>query len=157
MNNNTRFAVAAHILALLSFKLRVNATAELLAESVNTNPVVIRRLIAQLKKTGLVVVRPGVGGASLTRPPEEISLLDVYKAVMPEANAGPLHLHPNPNPMCFVGGNIHDALEMPMAKAEQALRKSLDTTTVADIADFIRSRKGKAGGVRSAGSASRPN
>lgn len=145
MNNNTRFAVATHILALLSFSFRVNKTAELLAKSVNTNPVVIRRLIAQLKKSGLVTVRPGVGGASLTRPPEEISLLDVYRAVMPGGSSGPLRLHPNPNPMCFIGGNIHDALEMPLAKAEQALHKSLSTSTVADIADFIRSRRSKTG------------
>ena len=143
MNNDTRLAVSVHILALLSFTRQEYLTSELLARSVNTNAVVIRRLIGQLKKAGLVEVRPGVGGTTLSRLPEEITLLDVYQAVVTKPTACPFYLHQNPNAKCFIGRNIHDALEIPFAKVNQAMRDSLATTTIADIASFIGTRTGK--------------
>ncbi len=140
MNNDTRLAVSAHVLALLALVRGDYLTSEFLARSVNTNAVVIRRLISQMKKAGLVEVRPGLGGATLGRSPEEISLLDVYTAVVPKPKACPFYLHQTPNPKCFVGENIHAALEMPFAKVNQAMKDSLATTTIADIAAFIKTR-----------------
>jgi len=140
MNNDTRLAVGAHVLALLAFTRDEPPTSELLARSVNTNAVVIRRMTSKLKKAGLIEVRPGVGGAVLKRNPEDISLLDVYKAVVPEPKARPFYMHKNSNAKCFVGSNIHDALEIPFIKANQALMESLATTTIADIASFISAR-----------------
>ncbi|MDR1126356.1 MAG: Rrf2 family transcriptional regulator, partial [Deltaproteobacteria bacterium] len=115
MNNDTRLAVAAHILALLSFAGEGYIKSGLLARSVNTNAVVIRRLMSQLKKAGLIDVRSGVGGAILLLPPGKITLLAVYQAVVPKPSACPFYLHQSPNSKCFVGKNIHDALEMPFA------------------------------------------
>ena len=141
MNNDTRLAVSAHILALLSFDTSKYFTSELLARSVNTNPVVIRRLIGQLKKAGFVTVRPGVGGSALVRAPESITLLDVYDAVIPrEKNPRPFFVHQEPSSRCFVGRNIHAALAAPLAKVDEAMRGSLAATTIADIAACIRAR-----------------
>ena len=137
MNNDTRLAVAVHILALLSFMKEEYTTSDLLARSVNTNPVVVRRLLGQLKKAGLVDVRRGQGGAILKRRPEDISLLDVYKAVVPKPSACPFYLHQNPNSRCYIGRNIHQALEAPFTKINQAIQTSLAATTVADIAAYI--------------------
>ena len=89
MNNDTRLAVAAHILALLSFAGSEYRSSDLLARSVNTNAVVVRRLTGQLKKAGLVEIRRGVGGTALNRKPEDITLLDVYKAVIPNPRPPP--------------------------------------------------------------------
>lgn len=69
MNNDTRLAVAIHILALLSFAGSEYRSSDLLARSVNTNPVVVRRLTGRLKKAGIVDVRRGQGGTALARPP----------------------------------------------------------------------------------------
>lgn len=137
MNNDTRLAVSAHILALLSLLQKEYQTSECIARSVNTNAVVIRRLIGQMKKAGLVEVRPGIGGATLNRPPEKITLLDVFDAVVPKAKASPFYLHAAPNRQCFVGRNIHAALEDPFIKVSRAMRESLAATTVADIAAHI--------------------
>lgn len=143
MNNDTRLAVATHILALLSFVGADYKSSDLLARSVNTNPVVVRRLISQLKKAGLVEVRRNMGGSTLSRRPEDITLLDVYKAVIPKPTACPFHLHQEPNCQCYIGRNIHDALAGPFAKVNHAIQESLATTTVADIAAFIRERVSK--------------
>lgn len=140
MNNDTRLAVGIHILALLSLASEEHLTSGLLARSVNTNPVVIRRLLSQLKKAGLIEVRPGIGGALLRRPPESINLLEVYQALVPQPKGQPFYLHQNPSEKCFVGRNIHEALKAPFDKVNQAMRDSLSATTVADVAAFIHSR-----------------
>lgn len=144
MNNDTRLAVAVHILALLSFAGKEYRSSDLLARSVNTNPVVVRRLTSQLKKAGLVDVRRGLGGTALNRRPEEITLLDVYKAVVPNPKATPFYLHQNPCCNCYIGRNIHDALEAPFAKVNKAMQEGLASTTIGDIAAFIAKREGKA-------------
>lgn len=141
MNTDTRMAVSAHILAVLTFSTPERRfPSEVLARSVNTNPVVVRRLMGVLKKAGLITVRRGKGGPVLALPPEKITLLDVYKAILPADKRCPFQVHRAPSPRCFAGKNIHDALEMPFAKARNALEGSLATTTIADIAAFIRVR-----------------
>lgn len=144
MNNDTRLAVGTHILAVLALTEGEHQTSELLARSVNTNPVVIRRLLSQLKKAGLVDVRLGIGGAALNLPPEKISLLDVYKAVVPTPTARPFFLHQNPSAKCVIGKNIHDALAAPFSKVNEAMQESLAATSIADIARFITSRLSEA-------------
>ena len=138
MNINTRFAVGVHILALLSLLERAQCTSDLLARSVNTNAVVIRRLIGRLKEAGLVEAHPGIVGSALARPAGEITLLDVSRAVLPPSGSGLFRLHPAPNARCPVGRTIHEALALPLEQAERAMRESLETTTVGDIAAFIR-------------------
>lgn len=145
MNNDTRLAVAAHILALLSFAGKEYRSSDLLARSVNTNAVVVRRLIGRLKKAGLVDVRRGVGGTALNRRPEDITLLDVYKAVVPNPRATPFYMHQNPCCECFIGRNIHDALEAPFAEVNAAMQESMAKTTIAGIAECIRKRERKEG------------
>lgn len=145
MNNDTRLSVAIHILAVLSFSGNEPQTSELLARSVNTNPVVVRRLLSLLKKAGLIDVRRGAGGSTLRREPENITLLDVYKAVVPNPKATPFYLHQNPSCICFIGKNIHDALEAPFAKVNKAMQESLATNTIAEVAAFIDKRVSKTG------------
>lgn len=145
MNTNTRFSVAVQMLTLIAFKRDGYVNSDLLALSVNTNPVVVRRLVGQLKKAGLVTVRAGVGGTGLSRPAGEISLRDVYLAVKQESKSKLVNLHPNPNAKCFVGRSIHAALAEPLSRAEQEFQDSLAKTSIADIKAFIRARKPVAG------------
>lgn len=138
---NTRFPVAVHILALLAVNSGEYIKSEDIAKSVNTNPVVIRRIAGLLKKAGFIEIRSGVGGATLLKNADEISLFDVYCAVNPDEGSHLFVLHENPNPMCYIGNNIHDALEMPLSITEQAFRKSLSSTSISDISAFIEARR----------------
>jgi len=67
MTISSRFSVAIHILSLLEISKDEICTSEYIAGSVNTNPVVIRRIMGMLSKAGLVEVRTGVAGAKLSR------------------------------------------------------------------------------------------
>jgi DNA-binding IscR family transcriptional regulator len=99
---------------------------------VNTNPVIIRRCLGDLRRAGLVGVRHGAGaGWSLARPPGEITLLDVHDAVGQEPPFG-LH-HAEPNLECPVGRGIRPALGEVYGGIEQTLRRELAAVSVADV------------------------
>ncbi len=136
MRINTRFPVAVHLLVLVAIKGE-DLTSEVIAKSVNTNPVVIRRINTLLKKANIITVKAGVGGTVLNRAPQEITLLDIYKAVRTSSNELIFDLHNNPNLQCPVGSNIHEALTEPFINAQEALENSLKNYTLADIADGI--------------------
>ena len=107
-------------------------TSDQVAASVNTNPVIIRRSLGDLGRAGLVDVRHGAGaGWSLARPPEEITLLEVYDAVGQESPFG-MH-HTEPNLECPVGKGIRPALSQIYGGIEQAVRHELALVSVADV------------------------
>ena len=135
MAANSRMTIAVHALAWMALAQRRGQavlTSDQVAASVNTNPVIIRRSLGDLGRAGLVHVRHGAGaGWSLARPPEEITLLDVYDAVGQESPFG-LH-HTEPNLECPVGKGIRPTLSVIYEGVEQALRRELDRTSIADV------------------------
>jgi DNA-binding IscR family transcriptional regulator len=117
---------------MLAYRDGEAMTSEYIAGSVNTNPVVVRRVLGLLAKAGLVATQEGArGGVRLAQSADKINLRAVYAAV----ETGPLFaLHPSdPNPQCPVGSTIQGALEPALAAAEGALLGSLAETTVADL------------------------
>ncbi|MFC4102935.1 Rrf2 family transcriptional regulator [Paenibacillus xanthanilyticus] len=133
MSINSRFAVAVHILTLLDYASDQRMSSEMIAGSVNTNPVVIRRIMGQLNRAGLIATSPGVAGASLTRKASAITLLDVYAAVQQENRDELFAIHDNPNPACQVGRSIQGALESSFKQAQTAMERELARMTIADL------------------------
>ena len=134
MQISSRFSVAVHVLTLLAVTPAGELlTSDRMAGSVNTNPVVIRRILGQLKKAGLVEVRAAAGGTYLRRASADITLLDVYRAV--EVVEGNLFsMHDKPNPKCPVGRNIQAALDDTLRRAQAALEQELAGVSVAQVA-----------------------
>lgn len=128
----TRFAVAVHILLLLACRRESGpATSALIAGSVNTNPVVVRRITAMLSRAGLVRVRRGPGGAELMRAPGDITLADVWQAINPGRSAGLLPLHAAPNPECPIGAGVHAVLGEAFRNVDRAVLATLRDTNLA--------------------------
>jgi Rrf2 family protein len=133
--SNSRLTIAVHALAWLALahqRGKEFLTSDQVAASVNTNPVVIRRSLGDLRRAGLVAVRHGAGaGWSLARAPGGITLLDVYEAVEQE----PLFsMHrTEPNLECPVGLGIRPALGPVYHGVERALRHELRRTSIADV------------------------
>jgi len=129
---NCRFTVAIHVLCLLAAQHPQALTSEFIAGSVNTNPVVIRRILAILRKAGWVKSQPGVnGGWELLAKPSTISLADVYRLVRP-GTVFALH-RKRPNPQCPVGRNIQQGLFGHFQKAQSAMEQALGQSTIADV------------------------
>ncbi len=133
MASSCRFAFAVHVLAVLALKREDGGVcSEFLAGSVNTNPVIIRRLLTRLRHAGLVTTQKGAGGgATLCGPPEKIALDTVYRAVEP-GSAFAQHPH-QPNQRCPVGAGIERVLDEVFATAQTALETALAHRTLADV------------------------
>jgi Rrf2 family protein len=132
---NSRLTIAVHALAWLALahqRGQERLTSDQVADSVNTNPVILRVSLGRLRRAGLVEVSHGTGaGWRLARPPEQISLLDVYDAVEPEPVFG-MH-HTEPNQQCPVGRGIRPALDEVYAGVDGAVRRALGRTSVAEV------------------------
>lgn len=142
MQVSTRFSMAMHTLLCIGyFSGKAKTTSSFIASSVNANPVVIRRLLGQLKEAGLVTVEAGVGGASLVRPAEAITMLDVFRAVDSLDGGHLFDFHANSNPDCPVGSRVHDVLDGELADAQAALERRLAQTTLADLLERLESQQ----------------
>ena len=144
MRTSCRFAVAVHVLAVLAYKEGEAVTSALLAGSVNTNPVVIRRLLLLLQAAGFIATGKGPGaGSRLSRAPGRITLAEVYQAVETEEPFAP-HSKP-PNRACPVGNCIQAALDKVFASAKAALEQELAKTSLADILESVKKSCARAG------------
>ncbi len=126
-----RFAFAVHVLAVLATESKCASSASL-AATVNTNPVVIRRLLIDLQNAGLIRTSRGPqGGAILAKPPKNISLWHVHSAVESRELFGQ---HPNPpSPHCPVGQGIEKVLGYVEKRANRSFSRELQMMSLADV------------------------
>ncbi|MGE7093611.1 Rrf2 family transcriptional regulator [Lysinibacillus sp. NPDC048646] len=134
---NSRFSVAIHILSLIATTSdKSQLTSDYMAGSVNTNPVVVRRMIGVLKKAGLLSSQSGLAGYDLLVEPKDLSLLTIYHAI-----DGPEQLfaiHDEPNPDCSVGRKIQRTLEGVYTSVWDAMEEQLQAQTLQDVLDQLR-------------------
>ncbi|MCD7905557.1 MAG: Rrf2 family transcriptional regulator [Clostridiales bacterium] len=138
MQISGRFTTALHMLVCMEvFKDEYKITSGFLASSINANPVIIRKILSQLKENEIIDVKRGPGGAVISRPLSEITFLDVYRAVECIEDNTLFRFHENPNPNCPVGKNIHNILDDKLLRVQQAMENELKAITLADvIGDF---------------------
>lgn len=129
--------MAVHVLAVLAYKEGDRVTSALLAGSINTNPVIVRRLLLALQRAKLVETCKGAGsGSRLSRSPGRINLAEVYRAVEDvEPFATPSR---KPNTACPVGHCIRETLDKVFASAQDALERDLEKTTLAGLIDAVK-------------------
>ena len=136
MQISSRFTVAAHMLICIEmFKNERKVTSDFLASSVNVNPVVIRRILQQLKGAGIVTVTRGSGGADTAKPLDEITLLDLYNAVECVDDGALFHFHEDPNQLCPVGRSIHAVLDGRLEDIQRAMEEQMKLVTIRDIVE----------------------
>lgn len=134
MKISNRFTIAVHtMLAIEYFKGQYKTTSDFIASSVQVNPVIIRQVLGQLKKAGLVEVQAGSGGATLAKAPEEITLYDIFYAVEALDNGILFGFHENPNMQCPVGKNIHNVLDGKLTAIQNSMDNELKNTTIKDL------------------------
>jgi DNA-binding IscR family transcriptional regulator len=136
MQISSKFTIAVHSLLLMYyFNGEYKITSEFIAESVNVNPVIIRRVEQDLKKANLIEVQSGSGGAKIIQDFNSFTLLDIYKAVCVEQDL--FSKHSSPNLECPVGKNINKILGPKLLDAQAALEANLKQTTFADLIEKL--------------------
>ena len=135
MQISSRFTIAIHILICVElYGNDAPATSESLAGSIGAHPVVIRRILGQLRRAGLITVARGrEGGAHIARPLAGITLADVFRAVESIGDDTLFSFHENPNPACPVGRSIHTILDGHLAAIQRAMEREMQQTTLADV------------------------
>lgn len=136
MAANSQFSMAVHVLTMLACKEDENVKSDCLAQSVNTNPVVVRRLLGQLNHAKLVISQTGAaGGSKLSRCPDSINLSEVYKAVSC-GEVFALHAK-SPNQDCPVGKNIEAVLCGIQKEIDRTVGEKLSKYTLLDVIQMI--------------------
>lgn len=134
MQITSKFTAAVHILTCIDvFDGQMRVTSDFLSGSTGVNAVIVRNVLGQLRKAGIVETRQGSGGAHLARTLDEITLYDIYKSVDCIDDEGLFHFHENPNVECPVGRNIHKAMDSRLEAAQTALENELKSTTLAQV------------------------
>ena len=106
-----------------------------IADSVNTNPVVIRRLLCDLNHAKLVVSQTGaLGGTRLAKCPKEINLADVHKAV---SCGDTFALHRQTNDDCPIGRNIQSVLQKLQTEIYQVVEEKLAEFSLQSILEAV--------------------
>lgn len=131
MKYSTKLSDAVHIMAFIAINQDFNLSSNAIATSIQTNPAFVRQIMMKLRKAGLMSSVTGHAKPSLSRPEEQITLLDIYKAV--EGDKPLLHLDTHTNPKCGVGMNIQLALQDYYQEVQQAAENRMREITLQDI------------------------
>jgi Rrf2 family protein len=142
MAANTQFSVAVHILALLARAGDRQVKSDDIAASVNTNPVVIRRLLGLLNQARLVTSRTGAaGGSRLLREPDRIDLAEVYRAV----SCGEIFALPTrpASRDCPVGRGMETVMCHLQKEIDGAVSKELSRYSLLDVMRLVEKSGGE--------------
>ena len=130
MQSSSKFTLAIHICLFLKFKNQDLVSSQQIADSVDTNPVVIRRLIGCLRESGIIgSVTGSKGGFFLKQSSEKITLWEIYNCV----KDNDLFNKPKPNPDCVVSSNLSQLVEEAYNNAENSMKPVLDKTTIEQL------------------------
>ncbi|ANK58942.1 Rrf2 family transcriptional regulator [Loigolactobacillus backii] len=139
MKYSHKLSDAIHILAYLIIYKDGDLSSKAIAASIEANASVVRNLMSDLRKAGLINTQPGSATTTLNVMPNKISILSVYQAINMDHDL--LHIDPKTNPQCIVGGNIQDTLNMYYADIEESAFQRMNEITLQDITDDILARQ----------------
>ncbi|MFT3795624.1 Rrf2 family transcriptional regulator [Flavobacterium sp.] len=129
-----KFAITLHILTLLSKHPDEYLSSEFISSSLNMNPVLVRKEIANLKKNNIVESKEGKnGGTRLVRASADITLDDVFKMTFENVTLGYSKNIPNQN--CPVGKQINQKLGNLYEDMNLKISKQLKDISLLNFAD----------------------
>ena len=132
MKRNGKLSASLHALVHMAHKPEQPMTSEQIASWLNTNPVVVRRMVAGLREAGILSSARGHGGGwTLARPADTITLADVIGAL--GERLIPFSTEPE-NPRCLVERAVNQSLDGVRDEIEQLLSQRLARVTLADLA-----------------------
>ncbi len=136
---SSRFTLAIQTLMMVSNYNDRKITSAIVAASAGCNPVIVRKVFANLKDAGLLETSPGGGRTALKRRPEDISLWDVYLATESEDADDIFRMY---DKGCPLGSGMHDVLRRHLEDAIDAMKVSLTRTSIADLSAELRGELG---------------
>ncbi len=145
VKRDSRLSRVLHILLHLA-QSEEPMTSELMAGTMNTNPVVIRRIMAGLRDAGFVRSEKGHGGGwSLACELSRVSLRDIYDAL---GEPAVLAISTETEaPGCLLEKAVNEALADTLEEARSLLLSRFDGITLAMLAESVDHRPGGRKGI----------
>lgn len=141
MKYSTKLSDSVHILVFIALSDNQTLSSADMAVSIQTNPAYVRQLMAKLKAAELIQSRRGQANPALGKPPEDITLLEIYRAV--EGEKPLLHLDTHTNPECGIGVNIQLALADYYARIQEHAEQEMQHITLQNMIDSYHQRAGQ--------------
>jgi DNA-binding IscR family transcriptional regulator len=127
-----KFAISVHILTLLTKFPNDYLSSEFIAGSMNLNPVLVRKEIANLKAHHIVESKEGKnGGTKLSKAASNITLKEIFEVTFENIGLG--YAKNEPNPDCPVGKKINQNLDVLYAEMNQKVCEQLEGISLEDF------------------------
>lgn len=136
MKFSHKLSDAVHLLAYIEIFPDDDLSSRAIARSIVTNPSMVRSLMMDLRKAGLLKTKQGSAEPELAKQPEEISLYDIFAAVDMDHHL--LHVDEDTEQKCLVGGNIQTSLAKAYAEVEEAAFAKMREISLQEIVDQIK-------------------
>ncbi|WP_296227710.1 Rrf2 family transcriptional regulator [uncultured Lactobacillus sp.] len=136
MKFSHKLSDAVHLLAYIEIFPDDDLSSRAIARSIVTNPSMVRSLMMDLRKAGLLKTKQGSAEPELAKQPEEISLYDIFAAVDMDHHL--LHVDEDTEQKCPVGGNIQTPLVKAYAEVEEAAFAKMREISLQEIVDQIK-------------------
>ena len=131
VKRNSRLSLALHTLSHMAGEPTHVRTSSDIAEHAGTNPVVVRRVLGRLRDAGLLNSEKGhAGGWRLARPPQDITLADVYLALEESLVAAP---ETSDAPECSIEHALHQRVADVLDDVEKTLIRRLSETSILEV------------------------
>jgi len=129
-----KFAISIHILTLLTKFPNDYLSSEFIAGSINLNPVLVRKEIANLKAHHIVESKEGKnGGTRLAKNATDITLKEVFEMTFEAINLG--YAKNEPHPDCPVGKKINQNLSLLYNDLNKKIGMQLEALTLEDFSN----------------------
>lgn len=139
MKYSYKLSDAIHLLSYLDIDKDGDLSSKAIANSIESNPSIIRQLMSDLRKAGIIETQKGKAAPALKKDPKDISLYDIYQAINMDHTL--LHIDPKTNPKCIVGGNIQQSLNHFYDEIEDFAYTRMKQITLADVIGDILERE----------------
>lgn len=136
MKFSHKLSDAVHLLAYIEIFPDDDLSSRAIARSIVTNPSMVRSLMMDLRKAGLLKTKQGSAEPELAKQPKEISLYDIFAAVDMDHHL--LHVDEDTEQKCLVGGNIQTSLAKAYAEVEEAAFAKMREISLQEIVDQIK-------------------
>ena len=136
MKFSHKLSDAVHLLVYIEIFPDDDLSSRAIARSIVTNPSMVRSLMMDLRKAGLLKTKQGSAEPELAKKPEEISLYDIFAAVGMDHHL--LHVDEDTEQKCPVGRNIQGPLAKAYAEVEEAAFVKMREISLREIVDQIK-------------------
>lgn len=139
MQISMKCSIAVHCLIFINEASKeTKVTSNLLSKSTGSNAVIIRNILSSLKKSGLINVARGTGGAELCKNASDITLYDIYISLEPDGILDLIKVHSCKENKCSIANHIREVLKKPYNQIEEAVIRTMKEITLESMINDYR-------------------